>query len=187
MGNKRRDEKERLWNEVLGRKRAYESDQASKEIELSIDAHEKEVKETLKSADYAMDELNRILLQQQKDLDALSNEMKKPSSIDISNMDMDQLEADIRRDYGTEEEKKVVSNFDSATVFDEIYNVITSKIMGQKDALRQMIIAFRRPYVMGEEKGMPKNVILVSGPRGSGRHEAVMEMARSLSEKNVFA
>ncbi|MBR4162933.1 MAG: AAA family ATPase [Solobacterium sp.] len=187
MADRRRDEKERLWNEVLGRKRAYESDQASKEIELSIDAHEKEVKETLKSADYAMDELNRILLQQQKDLDALSNEMKKPSSIDISNMDMDQLEADIRRDYGTEEVKQTVKNFDSATVFDEIYNVITSKIMGQKDALRQMIIAFRRPYVMGEEKGMPKNVILISGPRGSGRHEAVMEMARSLSDKNVFA
>ena len=39
MADRRRDEKERLWNEVLGRKRAYESDQASKEIELSIDAH----------------------------------------------------------------------------------------------------------------------------------------------------
>jgi ATP-dependent Clp protease ATP-binding subunit ClpA len=58
--------------------------------------------------------------------------------------------------------------------------------MGQKDALRQMIIAFRRPYVMGEEAGKAKNVILISGPAGSGKHEAVTQMTRSLYEKQVF-
>ena len=58
--------------------------------------------------------------------------------------------------------------------------------MGQKDAMKQMVVAFRRPYVMGEEKDKAKNVILVSGPNGSGRHEAVSQMARSLHEKGVF-
>ncbi len=58
--------------------------------------------------------------------------------------------------------------------------------MGQKDAIHQMVNAFRRPYLMGEEAGKAKNVILVSGPVGSGRHEAVTQMARSLYERQVF-
>lgn len=197
--DRRRDEKERLWNEVLNKPRTYESTDASQEIELTINANEKikekaeNSKETLKNANLAMDELNRILKKQQKDLEDLSNEMKKRenSQIDPTLMDLDQLEKDIRRDYGIEEmnsykeeikENKKVEN----SVFEDIYNVIISKIMGQKDAMRLLVNAFRRPYVMGEENGKPKNVILISGPEGSGRHEAVTQMARSLYEKGVF-
>lgn len=191
--DRRREEKERLWNEVLNKPRTYESMDASQEIELTINANEKEKesqKETLKRADLAMDELNKILKKQQKDLENLSNEMKKheKDTIDPSLMDLDQLEKDIRRDYGVEEmksykqEMKQVEN----SVFEDIYNVVISKIMGQKDAMKLLVNAFRRPYVMGEESGRPKNVILISGPEGSGRHEAVTQMARSLYEKQVF-
>lgn len=191
--DRRREEKERLWNEVLNKPRTYESTDASQEIELTINANEKEKenhRETLKRADLAMDELNKILKKQQKDLEQLSNEMKKHENdtIDPSLMDLDQLEKDIRRDYGVEEmksykqEMKQVEN----SVFEDIYNVVISKIMGQKDAMKLLVNAFRRPYVMGEESGKPKNVILISGPEGSGRHEAVTQMARSLYEKQVF-
>lgn len=197
--DRRREEKERLWNEVLGKNRTYEQKDASEEIELVIDEREKNLKETnttnetLKDAELAMDELNRILLKQQKELETLSEEMKKSDSIDPSLMDVDRLERDIRKDYGKdfdldlEEEKPEKKIIDTEKIFDDIYNVISSKIMGQKDAMKQMIIAFRRPYVMGEESGKAKNVILVSGPTGSGRHEAVTQMARSLKEKGVFA
>ncbi len=194
--DRRREEKERLWNEVLNKNRTYESTDASQEIELVINANEKQEKErrnTMKSADLAMEELNKILKKQQKDLEDLSSQMKDlDHSIDPSLMDMEQLEKDIKRDYGTQENIFPKEEFhEPATVsenlFEEVYNVLISKIMGQKDALRQMIIAFRRPYVMGTESGKPKNVILISGPSGSGRHEAVTQMARSLYEKKVFA
>ena len=194
--DRRRDEKERLWNEVLNKPRTYESTDASQEIELTINANEKvkekaeNTKETLKRADLAMDELNKILKKQQKDLENLSNEMKKRENetIDPSLMDLDQLEKDIRRDYGVEEMKsyrKEIKEIEPS-VFEDIYNVIISKIMGQKDAMKLLVNAFRRPYVMGEVTGKPRNVILISGPEGSGRHEAVTQMARSLYEKGVF-
>ena len=194
--DRRRDEKERLWNEVLNKPRTYESTDASQEIELTINANEKvkekaeNTKETLKRADLAMDELNKILKKQQKDLENLSNEMKKRENetIDPSLMDLDQLEKDIRRDYGVEEMKsyrKEIKEIEPS-VFEDIYNVIISKIMGQKDAMKLLVNAFRRPYVMGELVGKPRNVILISGPEGSGRHEAVTQMARSLYEKGVF-
>ena len=38
--DRRTEEKERLWNEVLGKKRAYESTDASEQITLSIDSNE---------------------------------------------------------------------------------------------------------------------------------------------------
>ena len=198
--DRKREEKERLWNEVLNKNRTYDSNEASEEIELVIDEREHALKEkndttkeTLKSAELAMDELNQILLKQQKELESLNDELKKHDTIDPALMDISTLERDIQRDYGKDfdlgldeekkEEKKVV---DTDKVFDDIYNVMTSKIMGQKDAMKQMINAFRRPYVMGVEDGKAKNVILVSGPNGSGRHEAVTQMAHSLKEKGVF-
>ena len=198
---KKTEEKEKLMEEILYKNRTYDSNEASEEIELVIKEKENEIKEasqhtseaydTLKSADLAMDELNKILKKQQKELEALSNEMKKDNKIDPSLMDMERLEADLKKDYGSDftiediekEEKKII---DTEAIFDDIYNTITSKVMGQKDALKQMVIAFRRPFVMGEEEGKAKNVILVCGPNGSGRHEAVTQMAKSLYEKSVF-
>ena len=192
--DRRREEKERLMNEVLNKPRTYESTDASQEIELTISANEQKKEnqnETLKSANLAMDELNRILKKQQKDLEDLNNEMKKTerNTIDPSLMDMEQLERDIQRDYGAAEMKAYSEELRKPedSVFDDIYDSIISKIMGQKDAMRQLVNAFRRPYVMGEEAGKAKNVILVSGPEGSGRHEAITQMARSLYEKQVFA
>ena len=189
--DRRTEEKERLWNEVLGKKRAYESTDASEQITLSIDSNEQSQNlNILKQPDQAMQELNAILRKQQKDLEDMHAALqKKDEPLDISAMSMDVLERDLKRDYGlTEVEQKPVEKkeFNSQKLFDDIYNVIISKVMGQKDAIHQMVNAFRRPYLMGEEAGKAKNVILVSGPVGSGRHEAVTQMARSLYERQVF-
>ena len=72
-------------------------------------------------------------------------------------------------------------------MFDEILKEMDAEIVGQNDALNQFCVAFRRPYVMGVEEGKAKNVILVSGPRGSGRHACVTRMAKSLFEHRVIA
>ena len=189
--DRRTEEKERLWNEVLGKKRAYESTDASEQITLSIDGNEQSQNlNILKQPDQAMQELNAILRKQQKDLEDMHAALqKKDEPLDISAMSMDVLERDLKRDYGLSEvEQRPVEKkeFNSQKLFDDIYNVIISKVMGQKDAIQQMVNAFRRPYLMGEEAGKAKNVILVSGPVGSGRHEAVTQMARSLYERQVF-
>lgn len=189
--DRRTEEKERLWNEVLGKKRAYESTDASEQITLSIDGNEQSQNlNILKQPDQAMQELNAILRKQQKDLEDMHAALqKKDEPLDISAMSMDVLERDLKRDYGLSEvEQKPVEKkeFNLQKLFDDIYNVIISKVMGQKDAIQQMVNAFRRPYLMGEEAGKAKNVILVSGPVGSGRHEAVTQMARSLYERQVF-
>ena len=198
--DRRRDEKERLWNEVLGKKRAYENDDESADIELSLEETSKHSSETLKSASDAMDALNRILKKQQKDLEALSNEMKasKDSRIDPTLMDMDQLEKDLQMDFGMKKAEAVSEPEEhaepaaakakgpEASDFEYALNEVNKAVVGQSEAVRQLVTAFRRPYVMGEQPGKPKNVIIVSGPAGSGKHEAIAKTARALYEKQVF-
>ena len=138
----RTEEKERLWNEVLGKKRAYESTDASEQITLSIDGNEQSQNlNILKQPDQAMQELNAILRKQQKDLEDMHAALqKKDEPLDISAMSMDVLERDLKRDYGLSEvEQRPVEKkeFNSQKLFDDIYNVIVSKVMGQKDAIQQ--------------------------------------------------
>lgn len=192
--DRRREEKERLWNEVLGRKRAYENENNQEEIILSVDEHAKHSNETIKSAADAMDELNRILKKQQKDLEALSNEMKKDNRIDPSLMDMDQLEKDLQMDFGMKKTEAAPVPAAAAAQpkkadpadFDYAVAQVNQAVPGQSDAVYQLVTAFRRPFVMGETAGKPKNVIIVNGPSGSGKHEAVAKTARSLYEKQVL-
>ncbi len=193
--DRRREEKERLWNEVLGRKRAYENEGNMDDIQLSVEEHAKQSSETIKSASDAMDELNRILKKQQKDLEALSNEMKKDNRIDPALMDMDQLEKDLQMDFGMKQETaaKPAPAETSAKAkgpeqsdFEYALNEVNKAVVGQSEAVRQLITAFRRPFVMGERPGKPKNVIIVTGPAGSGKHLAIARAARALYEKQVF-
>lgn len=191
--DRRREEKERLWNEVLGRKRAYENEDGSDDIVLSVEETAKHSNETLKSANDAMEELNRILRKQQKDLENLSNEMKKDNRVDPSLMDMDQLEKDLQMDFGMKQEKP--ADIPAAAVqpksadpadFQYAVDQVNGAVYGQSDAVRQLVTAFRRPFVMGENKGKPRNVIIVSGPPGSGKHEAIAKTTRALYERQVL-
>ena len=197
--DRRRDEKERLWNEVLGKKRAYENENSGEDIVLTVEEHAKHSNETIKSAKSAMEELNKILKKQQKDLENLTIEMNqaKENRIDPTLMDMDQLEKDLQMDFGMKQEKqeKPAAPVSAAQTqpksadpadFDYAILQVNQAVPGQYDAIRQLVTAFRRPYVMGVSEGKPKNVMIVNGPSGSGKHEAIAKTARALYEKQVI-
>ena len=80
----------------------------------------------------------------------------------------------------------MLRTFDTQKVFDEVLKEMDEEIVGQDEALNQFCVAFRRPFVMGTEEGKAKNVILVTGPNGSGRHACVTKMAKSLFEHRVI-
>lgn len=190
MGD-RSDEKERLYNEVLGRKRAYEKDNAQ-EVKLTIDPSKKSSSYTdsiLKSADQAMDRLNEILLKQKKELEDMKREVDEMPSSDIKGdaiPDLDQLENELKQDYGVETKQETVKEFDHSQVFREIEEDLNAKIIGQSEAVRKICIAFRRPFVMGQNENGVQNVILVHGPHGSGKHACISEIAKELKNRNIF-
>ncbi len=202
MSDKRREEKERLMRELLNKDRSAPSKtedivlttDSGKSIEQTagdvktmsdmLNSASRATSDLLKNADHSFDELRRLLSGQQKELEALSKQNG------FNTADMERVQKEIEKDYGlTQEEVNrpgVLKEFDTAQVFSEILNELDEEIVGQDEALRQFCVAFRRPYVMGTEPGKAKNVILVTGPRGSGRHACVMKMAKSMFEHRII-
>lgn len=123
----RNDEKNRLWNEVFSKKRTYEEKDDSN-IELKIEAPKKEAAPSttdtiLKTADKAMQELNRILTKQKEDLQQMQEQLnqKEPARAQTQrDIDLETLEKQLKDDYGIEPAKEVIKEFDQGKVFQEI-------------------------------------------------------------------
>ena len=165
----RNDEKNRLWNEVFSKKRTYEEKDDSN-IELTIEAPKKEAAPSttdtiLKTADKAMQELNRILTKQKEDLQQMQEQLnkKEPARAQTQrDIDLETLEKQLKDDYGIEPAKEVIKEFDQGKVFQEIETEVSQKIIGQDEAVKKVCVAFRRPFVMGENENGIKNVMLMA-------------------------
>ena len=153
----RTEEKERLWKEVFGKKRAYEQ--------------RDDVQKTLKNNQEALDQLNEILHKQNQKI------------YDQNQVDLEQLEKEIHRDYGQNsfrEAQKEVAEID----FVQIEKELNEKVWGQKEAVAQLIQAIRRPFLQKRE-GI-QNVVVLTGPKGVGKRESLVALLDILKEKSVF-
>ncbi|MCH3962359.1 MAG: AAA family ATPase [Solobacterium sp.] len=179
--DRRRDEKERLMKEVLGTKRAYEKSD-SDNIDLEIN---KDETSTLKQSNDAMDALQQILKKQQKDLADLTKQTAEINPIGVTDQELSEMETNLQKDYGVKTAEKQPDP-DTKKIFDDTYAAVSQKIKGENEAVQSLVTAFRRPYVMGTEPGKAKNIILVSGPEGTGRHGSITAIADSLCTHALF-
>ncbi|MGM9941382.1 MAG: AAA family ATPase [Bulleidia sp.] len=187
----RSDEKNRLWNEVLGRRRAYEKDDVS-DIELTMDSGPSDKPRSsagiLKDADSALNELMGILNRQNQELKKMADDAKKIESVpdpSVMMTDLDSLQKDLKDDYGVEK-KPERSEIDIPKAFMEVEKEVNTHIIGQNMAVSGLCTALRRPYVMGFSEGKAANVILVYGPEGTGRHETVTLAAKECAKRFVL-
>lgn len=74
-----------------------------------------------------------------------------------------------------------------AAAFDGLFPALGSIVLGQEAFLRDLITAFKRPFVMGTEANRARNAILIRGGMGTGRHTAVTELTRLLCQRGVFS
>ena len=186
----RSDEKNRLWNEVLGKKRAYEKDDESSDIELTMDGSTyrgvPNDRSILKDANSALNELMGILNRQQSDLQKMSEEITKTEPVNVDMMkDLDSLQESLKQDYDVEE-KIDVKDIDLPKAFMEIEEIMNQNIIGQKMAVSSLSTAVRRPFVMGFDENKAANVILICGGEGTGRHEAVSMIAKECAKRHIL-
>ncbi len=181
------EEKDRLMQDVLGRKRAYEKED-NEEIQLTTEPAEKNQNstETIRKSEDAMSVLNDILQKQKKELENLTKQSEQVNPVGVSDAELKEMEQNIQKDYGVKPAEKPV-DVDTKKVFDDTCTNVNNEIKGQSEAVKGLVTAFRRPYVMGTEPGKPKNVILVSGPEGTGRHAAVTSVVRDLQAGHLFS
>ena len=54
--------------------------------------------------------------------------------------------------------------------FDGLAEALGGTVLGQPDYLQKLVIALKRPYVMGHEGESARNAFLVTGPADTGKH-----------------
>lgn len=82
-------------------------------------------------------------------------------------------------------EIKKVDQHKLSEAFEGIRNELGRLMIGQTDYLDQLCVAFKRPFVTGYDQLKPKNVILILGNRGTGKHTSLTYMAELLKEKKL--
>ena len=184
--DRKREEKERLMEEVLGKSRSYEQIEPAKAVELSFDSKKKmeDTADTLKNATASFNSLIAILEKQQKDLEAISRDTGLAESFSVS--EMERMRTELQNDYGVKNEPVVEKPSDMNAVFDEVEKELETQTIVNKDTQTSLIHALRRPYVMGTESGKAKNVAVITGSNGSCRHETLSLLVKDLYHKQAL-
>ena len=124
-------------------------------------------------------ELNRILAQNQKDIDEMTKKFN------YSDEDLHKLKSEIEEDFNVKIDdvpETVVMGKASKEVFENIYNDLNETIIGEDEACKKLSTAFRRPYVVGSDPQKIRNSILLYGSNGTGRHLMVTTMGSLLKK-----
>lgn len=176
----RKKEKEKLMEKVFGKdapnRRLTEEDmELLRNSLLDIDQLSPEWK-TLK------ENSEKLQQQSQKILDSFTD------------ADLEQLRNEIRKDFGdslpveAREELTVVhSQLPLNAKYEEIEARLNEEVLCQKDYNHKLIVAFRRPTIMGVQPSGLKNSILITGQKATGRHTSVTLIARLLKERELIS
>ena len=146
--------------------------QQSKKVSRGLDALEKQ-----------QESVNRRLQSQLEELKKMSGEL-----------DFDAIQKEVEKDFGVkpagakaETTVKEIDERPEAQRFGDLMPKLAGELIGQESFLKKLIIAFKRPYIMGwnEPKGL-KNAILVHGKPNSGRHTALRLTAEELARVDLL-
>ena len=146
--------------------------QQSKKVSRGLDALEKQ-----------QESVNRRLQSQLEELKKMSGEL-----------DFDAIQKEVEKDFGVkpagakaETTAKEIDERPEAQRFGDLMSKLAGELIGQEAFLKKLIIAFKRPYIMGwnAPKGL-KNAILVHGKPNSGRHTALRLTAEELARVDLL-
>lgn len=162
----KKEEREKLLEEVLGKKRSNYDDVYSDSLKV-IEKSEKELKDLLNKNNKNLEEMLKNSNSSDEYLSSLKSQMEK--------------------DFNTKIEvpETVVVGKASKDVFDQIEKELKEEVIGQDEACEKMCVAFRRPYVVGSKPTKIRNTIILYGSRGVGKHKLVKTMANSLKKNGL--
>ena len=138
----------------------------------------------------ALPDLNAALLEQQKRLDELlkqQNAQLKTQSdataaaLESSRQMLRDMEADGLLAKGTAD-----VTAEHLGSFEGLAAEVKKTVLGQDAFVDSVVRAMRRPFVLGTEAPAARNVILLTGGAGTGRHFALEETARCMTARGLL-
>ncbi|MCR5250432.1 MAG: AAA family ATPase [Lachnospiraceae bacterium] len=157
------------------------------------------------SAAKAADDANAQLAKNRAALDRQLAELNKNLAADFgtagaSDARRKRIEEEVAADFGlstsltarsgavevSEQKVSELSGEAALDAFDGVTDELEKSVFGQKEFLRKLVIAFKRPYVMPPEGNKSLNSIFLIGKDDTGRHFALSELARELYRRGIL-
>ena len=88
---------------------------------------------------------------------------------------------------GTTAEQQPAQREVDPAAFNGVADAVGETVFGQAAFIRKLVIAFKRPFVMPPEDGMPRNSIYVTGGENTGRHFTVKCLAAELAGREILS
>ena len=143
-----------------------------------------------KPAGSGLPDLNAALLEQQKQLDELLKQQNArlkaqdagvQTALEDSRQMLRDMEADGLLAKGTADTKP-----EQLGSFEGLAAEVKKTVLGQDAFVDSVVRAMRRPFVLGTEGAAARNVILLWGAPGTGRHFALAETARIMAARGLL-
>ena len=74
-----------------------------------------------------------------------------------------------------------------ADAFDGLEETLGKSVLGQPEFLKQLVRAFKRPFVLGTAGETARGVLLLHGPAGTGKHMALEAIAREMADRKLLS
>ena len=143
-----------------------------------------------KTQDSPLPDWNAALLAQQKKLDEMLKQQNAAlkgqdaatkSALEDSRKMLRDLEEDGLLAKGTADAKP-----EHLGSFEGLADEVKKTVLGQDAFVEGVARAMRRPFVLGTEPPAARNVVLLCGGPGTGRHFALMETARCMAARGLL-
>ena len=143
-----------------------------------------------KSGTSAVPDLNAALLENQKQLDALLKKQNaqlrtKDDAVQSALKDSRQMLRDMEAD-GLLAKGTADLPAEQLGSFEGLAAEVKKTVLGQDAFVDSVVRAMRRPFVLGTECPAARNVILICGGAGTGRHFALEETARIMAARGLL-
>ena len=143
-----------------------------------------------KPAGSGLPDLNAALLEQQKQLDEMLKQQNarlkaQDAGVQTALEDSRQMLRDMEND-GLLAKGTVDTKPEHLGSFEGLADEVKQTVLGQDAFVESVVRAMRRPFVLGTEAPAARNVILLWGGTGTGRHFALEETARCMAARGLL-
>lgn len=182
---------EKVFGKGISSRTFYVSDDQVKADILG----QKDPGETAADASDASDSTKKMyaqLKEMQKRNDALSGQLAQLSQdAGLGQVDLNQLQSEIKKDFGVEVEMNDDGTFTkkaavSMKAFEGVDGQLQKAVVGQNGMASDLVIAFKRPYVLKKKGDKVLNTILLMGPKGTGKTYALNVLAEKLAARGIL-
>ena len=138
----------------------------------------------------ALPDLNAALLEQQKRLDELlkqqNAQLKTQSNVTAAALESSRQMLRDMEDEGLLARGTTDVKPEHLGSFEGLAAEVRQTVLGQDAFVDSVVRAMRRPFVLGTEAPAARNVILLTGGAGTGRHFALEETARCMAARGLL-